>query len=322
MDVLLKKYFWVVNLVVMAICAGLAGRAGAHYVEQVALMGGDEAPAPRRPLAPPPEERVRTKEIEGILDRNIFCSTCPPIKPKAETTGPQDDGNAAPQKSSLQLDLVSTMVVPTDEAWSMAVIRDLSTKDHEPQLYKRGSSLAGGQAVLVRVVEKRVYLRNSGRLEYLELDGAAPLPVAQNNSGIPYGAGVPGAGQTALTQAGDPVDDAIGSRVRCTGANCEIERGLVDQLLNNTTALATAARFVPSIKDGRPNGFKLYAIRPSSIFGRIGLQNGDTIKSINGLEMNTPDQALGVYTKVRNASHLTVTVDRRGETVTLDYTIR
>ncbi|HEX2570254.1 MAG TPA: type II secretion system protein GspC [Polyangia bacterium] len=321
MDVLLKKYFWVVNLVVIATCASLAGRAGAHYAEQVVLMGGDDAPGPRRPALPPPEERPRSKEIEGILDRNIFCSTCAPIKPKADPTGPQDDGNAAPQKSSLQLELVSTMVVPSDELWSMAVIRDLSTKDHEPQLYRRGSSLAGGQATVARVVEKRVYLRNSGRLEYLELDGAAPLPQAQNN-GIPPGAGVPGASQTALAQVGDPVDDSIGSRVRCTGAQCEIERGLVDQLLNNTTALATAARFVPSIKDGRPNGFKLYAIRPSSIFGRIGLQNGDTIKSINGLEMNTPDQALGVYTKVRNASHLTVTVDRRGETVTLDYTIR
>ncbi|MGZ3442306.1 MAG: type II secretion system protein GspC, partial [Polyangia bacterium] len=86
--------------------------------------------------------------------------------------------------------------------------------------------------------------------------------------------------------------------------------------------LATAARFVPSIKDGKPNGFKLYAIRPQSIFGRIGLQNGDTIKAINGSEMTTPDAALGLYTKLRNASHLSVQVERRGETVALDYTIR
>jgi type II secretory pathway component PulC len=84
----------------------------------------------------------------------------------------------------------------------------------------------------------------------------------------------------------------------------------------------TAARFVPSIKDGKPNGFKLYAIRPQSIFGRIGLQNGDTIKAINGSEMTTPDAALGLYTKLRNASHLSVQVERRGETVTLDYSIR
>jgi general secretion pathway protein C len=114
----------------------------------------------------------------------------------------------------------------------------------------------------------------------------------------------------------------IDKGVNCTGNACTVDRALVEKLLSNTTMLATAARFVPSIKDGKPNGFKLYAIRPQSIFGRIGLQNGDTIKAINGSEMTTPDAALGLYTKLRNASHLSVQVERRGETVTLDYTIR
>lgn len=118
------------------------------------------------------------------------------------------------------------------------------------------------------------------------------------------------------------MDNDIQRGVRCNGSQCEIDRPLIDKLLANTTALATSARFVPSVRDGRPNGFKLYAIRPSSIFAKIGLENGDTVKSINGMEMSTPDQALGVYTKVRSASHLSVTVDRRGETATLDYTIR
>jgi len=82
------------------------------------------------------------------------------------------------------------------------------------------------------------------------------------------------------------------------------------------------ARFVPSVRDGKPNGFKVYAIRPSSLFGKIGMQNGDTIKSINGNEMSTPDQALSLYTKLRSASHLTLSIERRGETVTMDYTIK
>ena len=45
----------------------------------------------------------------------------------------------------------------------------------------------------------------------------------------------------------------------------------------------------------------MYAIRPNSLFGKIGLQNGDTIKSINGIDMSSPDKALEVYTKVRVA---------------------
>jgi general secretion pathway protein C len=110
--------------------------------------------------------------------------------------------------------------------------------------------------------------------------------------------------------------------VNCSGNNCTVDRALVEKMLQNTTMLATSARFVPSIKDGKPNGFKLYAIRPNSIFGKIGLQNGDTIKAINGNDMTTPDAALALYSKLRNASHLSVSVERRGENQTMDYTIK
>ena len=52
------------------------------------------------------------------------------------------------------------------------------------------------------------------------------------------------------------------------------------------------------------------------------MQNGDTIKAINGLDMSSPDKALEIYTKLRYASHLSVSVERRGENTTLDYSIR
>jgi general secretion pathway protein C len=112
-----------------------------------------------------------------------------------------------------------------------------------------------------------------------------------------------------------------GGDIRCDAKHhCVVARAFVDRMLADM--LGPGARFVPSIKDGKPNGFKLYAIRPQSSFGRIGLQNGDTIKAINDSEMTTPDSLLGLHTKLRNASHLSVQVERRGETVTLDYTIR
>ena len=310
MDVVLKKYFWVVHLAAIGMCSGLLGRAGSHIVEQVALASDDAAP--HRVSGPPPVETKRDKDTDGITKRNVFCSACAPVVTAVVKTDAAS-GELVPPRTTLPLELVSTMVVPEDGRWSMAVIRDTSSKDKEASLFGIHSSLPGanGQAVVTRIGQKIVMLNNGGHVEYLDLEGgAAPPPAAAAN--------------VALVTNGDPADEGIGTHVRCTngGASCEIDRSLVDQMLQNTTALATAARFVPSIKDGHPNGFKLYAIRPSSIFGRIGLQNGDTIKQINGMEMTSPDQALGVYTKVRNASHLTVSVERRGDNVTLDYTIR
>ncbi len=307
MELLLKKYFWVINLVVIGICAGFAGRAAGHILEG-AYLAGDDIKAPLRHATPPPVQKAHEKGGEVIVSRDVFCSGCVPPKPIA-TAGE----NAAPSnewtKSSLQLELVSTMVCPSDDNYSMAIVRDMSTKEKDPEMYHRGSTIGTTGASVYRVTSKRVYILNGGRPEYLELDGA-PVAVAQNTP--------PPTAQPALNpELGD-----IDKGVTCNGNACTVDRSLVEKLLANTTMLATAARFVPSIKDGKPNGFKLYAIRPQSIFGRIGLQNGDTIKAINGSEMTTPDAALGLYTKLRNASHLSVQVERRGETVTLDYTIR
>jgi hypothetical protein len=86
-------------------------------------------------------------------------------------------------------------------------------------------------------------------------------------------------------------------------------------------ALATSARFVPSMKDGKLNGYTVYVIRPHSLLDRIGLRNGDTIKTINGSDMTTADAALRLYSSLRNASYLAVTVDRRGKTIPLGYSM-
>jgi general secretion pathway protein C len=156
-----------------------------------------------------------------------------------------------------------------------------------------------------------VLLDHDGKIEYIDLDDKAAAPAA------PTPTPEKPAGPLASNEFGD-VDKSI----QCNGTNCTIERALVDKALANTAALSAMARFVPSVRDGKPNGFKVYAIRPNSLFGKIGMQNGDTIKSINGNEMSTPDQALSLYTKLRSASHLTLNIDRRGETVNMDYTIK
>jgi general secretion pathway protein C len=76
------------------------------------------------------------------------------------------------------------------------------------------------------------------------------------------------------------------------------------------------------MRDGRPLGFRVFAIRPGSLFARLGMTNGDTILAINGNDMSTPDQALALYSKLRNASHLSLELERRGGRQTLDYVIR
>src|SRR5262249_32416659 len=99
-------------------------------------------------------------------------------------------------------------------------------------------------------------------------------------------------------------------------------RELLDKVLADPNILGQSARVVVNLAFGKPNGLKLYAIRPGSIYARIGLLNEDSVQSINGYDISSPDRALEAYTKLRPANHLTVITTRRGQTQTLDYEIR
>jgi type II secretory pathway component PulC len=102
----------------------------------------------------------------------------------------------------------------------------------------------------------------------------------------------------------------------------EIRTALLDKILLNPMSVAKGARVVPSMKNGKADGFKLYAIRPNSVYAKLGLENGDTLNAINGFALDSADKALEVYTKLRTATRLEVDITRRGKPVTLTYTIK
>lgn len=315
MDLFFRKYFWLVNLTAIGLCAALVGRAASHVVEAAYLTGADDAKVPsvRRNSIQAPV-KTHGKETEDVVRRDVFCSGCVPVVKEADKSAASAPGSNEPQKTSLQLELVSTMVSLDDDAWSMAVIRDLSSKEKDAEMFNRGKKVFATGATVKSVLSRRVYFDHEGRVEYLDLDNA-PAPVPGAPAATPAPAAAP-----PVAGAGEFGD--LDKSIQCNGGNCTIERALVDKALGNLSGLASLARFVPSMRDGKPNGFKVYAIRPNSLFGKIGLQNGDTIKQINGNEMSTPDQALSLFTKLRSASHLTMQVERRSESVTMDYTIR
>ena len=101
----------------------------------------------------------------------------------------------------------------------------------------------------------------------------------------------------------------------------EVMRALLDAVLADPTTITKSVRVVPSMTNGKATGFKLYAIRPSSLFAKLGFTNGDTLEKINGLSLDSADKALEVYTKVRDAAKLEVEIVRRGKPVTLTFAI-
>jgi general secretion pathway protein C len=315
MPVFLRNHFWVINLLTIALCALFGARAIGRYVESSLAT-----PPPRRAtMMPAPvfeQPAIGSREISGILGRNVFCSTCEkatetPNK-QAEGNGDTQPNNDAPVKSSLSLKLIATLVSEDDKEWSFAAILD--TTDNRTRLYGIGAKLPG-DAVLTDVLDRRALLQNNNRNEYLDLEVGSSGPDNPKSPVDPVVSFRP-TGMNSL-------EEEVGKSIRKVGeGKYEVERSALNKVLANTTLLARSARIVPSVKDGQPNGFKLYAIRPGSLYSMLGMFNGDTINAINGNSITTPDKALEIYTKLRNASHLTISFTRQAKTLTHDYTIR
>lgn len=100
---------------------------------------------------------------------------------------------------------------------------------------------------------------------------------------------------------------------------CLLSRTLLEELLEDPNSLMDQVRIVPGRKDGAPHGFRVFAIRRDTPPTLLGFQNGDTILSVNGHTISSPDEALDAYAKLRAAETdaLTFAVERGGKPVTI-----
>jgi len=302
MQDLIKRYFWVLGAAVVMVCSVFAAKATSHILEAKFLGDSDHAPRVIPVMqAPVAVKQTRSKDGAGLVTRDIFCSECTPAVSVA-STNPNDI-----QNTTLPLVLLATNVAPKPED-SYATI--INTENQRQGSFGVGDAIPGATGKLKEIHYKYVDFENSGHIERLVLAGqVAPVaaPVAQ---ATPEG-------------EGDELQAAIDSGIKkIDDSTYEIDKGLVEKILANPMGVAKGARVVPAVQNGKPNGFKLYAIRPSSVYAKIGLTNGDTLSAINGMELTTADKALEVYTKLREATSLEVEIQRRGKPMTLKYTIR
>jgi hypothetical protein len=117
-------------------------------------------------------------------------------------------------------------------------------------------------------------------------------------------------------------NEALEKGIQCTANRCTLSHELVEQLRANLGLWSTSARMVPSFKDGKPAGIKVFAIRPDSVYAHLGLLNGDTLVSLDGLDLSSPEKALESYTHVKSKSRVTLEVERRGQKLTMEYILK
>ncbi|MCC6648015.1 MAG: general secretion pathway protein GspC [Polyangiaceae bacterium] len=328
-DSLLKRYFAVVVLALLATAAYFQA-SGITQVVGTALAVDDKAllhggPLPQRAGATATQPDYHTTSAKRIIERNPFDSATGNLNPlpsaSAWDSGPPlpatDDPYHAPECEA-SLKMVAT-AVSDDAAWSFALLTG-GTGEHPGSALRRQGDSYGGKQVWF-ITWDRVWLIGPGAFCQVEMFPSAAARAAASAKGTASAA--PSAAAAPAKGGAPPVPDDIKSKIqRVSATEFNVDRSVIDKVLENQAVLMRSARIVPEQENGKTVGIRLFGIRPDTLLGVIGMENGDRLEKINGFDMASPEKALEAYARLRSADHLTVTVNRRGQPTTLDFNIK
>lgn len=231
-------------------------------------------------------EKPSLDAYQSILDRNLFDSA--DRKAVKET----DEDYEALEPTTLKLALFGT--VAGDLPNAVAIIEETDKKTQG--LYKVGDTVQN--AVVKRILREKVVLKVGVKDEILsmldQLPGAEP---AEEGKKPVY----------SQTEAGIPA-------TTITVALAEMEQAFSDM-----NKLLSEVRIRPNFLDGKPNGLSLSNIKRDSIFARLGLKSGDIVHSVDQGKVESADDMVGLYQKLRSGAPVSLEIKRRGQDRIINY---
>ncbi|MDP5039564.1 MAG: type II secretion system protein GspC, partial [Paraglaciecola sp.] len=195
-----------------------------------------------------------------------------------------------------KLNLTLTGVVSSSDKEAGAAIIE---NRNQQQTYGLGEKIDGTNATLAEVYVDRVIIKNGPSKETLMLDGV-DYSKPSKQSIVP-----------------------INSRETSPSDN-EVRRTLSTEAVQATRELQQApANFTdfinisPHRPDGELLGYKVAPGKKASLFKAAGLQAGDVVTELNGLDLTDMQQSLEAMNALREAESIQMTVDRSGELLTI-----
>lgn len=250
-----------------------------------------------RPASPTTEEVTTVPPsalAEQIRSRGLF-----PLPPEPIGQGFGGSPSLAPIRGSLNLAAKLRLigVVMGEHGGVAAIIEELANKR---QLFVRlhGDIPDAGEVSEIR--RDGIVIRQGDQQELLEL--------ASMQSEKP---------PSPQASPGGSIKPTSGMSLRKV-----LDRREVEQAMNDVPKLLSQARAVPYLVNGSMNGFRLDFIAPASFYEKIGLQYGDVLQQVNGVEIRDPATMLTLFQQLRNEQMVKLDVLRNNQRSTLTYDIR
>jgi general secretion pathway protein C len=191
--------------------------------------------------------------------------------------------------TQLNFTLLGILKNSKDKQKSRALINNGS----EEKPYSLNDSMGSG-ATLYAIFVDRVVLSRNGQLETLKLDktqpssGEAPIAMAGDNNGA----------AESLAQ------------VRAT-------------MLANPSKAQDYLRIqpAPNATGNGQMGYRIFPGKDHAVFQAAGLRAGDVVTAVNGVQLDDPAKSLQLMSDLSQASSVTLTIQRGGETQTVNVNL-
>ena len=206
---------------------------------------------------------------------------------------------AAPAISQTDLMLLGTVTGSPRE--SFILLR--RTSSNEERVFRQGERVFD-LGTLIAVHKESADIKTNSQLIVLRTptSPAEPQkPVAPNGAPAPVTGGVI-----------QPITGNVGI----------IDQRALNAALDNIGQAMTDARLLPSVKDGKVEGFKLSEVKPQGVFGALGLKNGDVLARINDFPVDSPEKAIQSFMTLKGQNRIKLDLIRDGAATSLTYDIR
>jgi general secretion pathway protein C len=247
------------------------------------------------PVAQSPSTPEDLASFAAILEKGLFGkATAGKLTPIVRESA----AAAAATTPVTDLVLLGTAIGSFRETF--ALIQKTSSK--EERVFRLGEKVYDAGPLLA-VKADSIDIDLSGKRTPVFMPNAAP-PQAAGTSATPSGT-MPG---TAVAQTG------AGSFV--------IDQKALNATLDNLGQAMTDARLLPSMKDGKVEGFKISEVKPAGVFGMVGIRNGDVLLRINDFAIDSPEKAIQSLAALKGQTRLKLDLVRDGQPATFNYDIR
>ncbi|MFQ5588417.1 MAG: type II secretion system protein GspC [Nitrospiria bacterium] len=246
-----------------------------------------------------------------IVQKNIFNSASTTASASNTTASPVSLPAQPVSLPPLNLSLIGTAV--SNEGRPFAIIKD--PKEKKQTLYRKGEKIgaltgktADNRPRIVEIHRNKIVLLRGGKRETLEVSDKPKKNTPRRRTPARAAARSPASAGSTIRQVSE--------------GQWVLDRRELDDALKNLPQLLTKARVIPSFKDGKPDGFRIFAIAKNSLYAKIGLQNGDILHRINGVDVKSPQNFMKVIEQLKDESRINVDLVRNNKKETFNYEIR